>query len=119
MLWRWLGSLAASERSLHTTRQLGLILAFIAGAVNAGGFMVIGRYTSHMTGLVSSFATSLALDEHPLIFDAALFVASFIAGAVASAIFINIARTCCRSRARSCASPWRCCASSWGCRMRS
>ena len=90
---RWLVRLAASERHLSTNRQLGLFLAVLAGAVNAGGYMVIDRYTSHMTGLVSSIATSLALDDHPLVLMAVLFVASFIGGAVAAAVFINLART--------------------------
>ena len=33
--------------------MLGLLLAFNAGAVNAGGFLVVHMYTSHMTGFAS------------------------------------------------------------------
>ena len=43
---RWLTA-EASET------QLGLALTFVAGAINAGGFLAVQQYTSHMTGIVS------------------------------------------------------------------
>ncbi len=42
-------------------------MAFVAGAVNAGGFMSIGVYTSHMTGILSSVADNAALGAWPLV----------------------------------------------------
>ena len=54
-----LRSLAGRERTTRANRQLGLLLAFVAGAVNAGGFLAIQRYTSHMTGIVSGVADDL------------------------------------------------------------
>ena len=42
------------QRSPKTNLRLGLVLSFVAGATNAGGFLAVGRYTSHMTGVASS-----------------------------------------------------------------
>ena len=56
-----LQQLAARERTRQRNRQLGALLAFMAGAINAGGFLAVQRYTSHMTGVVSSIADDLVL----------------------------------------------------------
>lgn len=51
---------------LHPTRtpaadaRLGLLLAATAGAVNAGGLLAVGHYTSHMSGLVAQMSDNLA-----------------------------------------------------------
>ena len=55
--------LASSHRTPATNRMLGFLLAFNAGAVNAGGFLVVGMYTSHMTGIVSMLAGLRPPDE--------------------------------------------------------
>ena len=51
-----LRELVGHQRSRLANRRLGLLLAFVAGAINAGGFLAIQRYTSHMTGIVSGVA---------------------------------------------------------------
>ena len=38
-------------------------MAFIAGALNAGGFLAVHRYTSHMSGIISGMADEFALGE--------------------------------------------------------
>jgi uncharacterized membrane protein YoaK (UPF0700 family) len=84
--------LTGSRRSKTADRQLGLVLAFVAGATNAGGFLAVHQYTSHMTGIVSSMADHLALGQwHDYLtgFGALL---SFIGGAACSAILVNFAR---------------------------
>lgn len=73
-------------------RHLGWALAFVAGASNAGAFLAVKLYTSHMTGIVSSLADHLALGEMGLALDALGAVLSFILGAMVSAILINLAR---------------------------
>lgn len=84
--------LTGRARTVNANRHLGFTLAFVAGAINAGGFLAVHQYTSHMTGIVSSMADHVALGT----FDAALagFVVllSFIAGAGCSAILVNFAR---------------------------
>ncbi|MBL0938373.1 MAG: DUF1275 domain-containing protein [Gemmatimonadaceae bacterium] len=84
--------LVGRERSYHADRKLGWSLAFVAGAINAGGFLAVGQYTSHVTGAVSSAADHLVLGQHPLAFTALGAVVAFLAGAVACAVMVNYAR---------------------------
>ena len=50
------------HRSAGANLRLGACLAFVAGATNAGGFLALGYYTSHMTGFLSSLADNLGLE---------------------------------------------------------
>lgn len=79
-------------RSRRSNRQLGGLLAFIAGAVNAGGFLAVQRYTSHMTGVVSAIADDLVLGSLTLAVGGLATLAAFIAGAASTAILVNWAR---------------------------
>lgn len=88
----FLRRLTGDRRTTHANRQLGLALAFVAGAMNAGGFLAVGQYTSHMTGIVSSMADNLALDGLPAVMVGLGSVAAFMAGAAYSAILINWGR---------------------------
>ena len=67
-------------------------LAFVAGAINAGGFMAVGQYTSHMTGIVSSMVDNIVLHEFDLVFVCFGSMVAFVAGAAYSAILINWGR---------------------------
>jgi uncharacterized membrane protein YoaK (UPF0700 family) len=88
----YLRGLTAPERTDLANRRLGLALAFVAGAANAGGFLAVGQYTSHMSGIVSSLADNLALGQVAFVLSAACAVAAFLGGAATSAIFINWGR---------------------------
>ncbi len=90
--------LVGHQRTRRANRQLGLLLAAVAGAINAGGFLAIQRYTSHMTGIVSGVADDLALGHGGLALAGALLVGVFISGAVTTTLLINWAR---RRRLRS------------------
>lgn len=92
MVRRLIQSVAARERTDAADTHLGVTLAFVAGAVNAGGFLAAGRYTSHMTGIVSAVGDALALRENALALYLMLFLVSFIAGAALSSIIVNYAR---------------------------
>ncbi|WP_420472721.1 YoaK family protein [Noviherbaspirillum sp. ST9] len=88
----YLASLTAQERSARANLHLGTSLAFVAGALNAGGFLAIGQYTSHMTGMLSSAADNLVLGHLPLVVTAFLSILSFALGAASTAIMVNYAR---------------------------
>ena len=92
MIIRYFHSLSADRRTHSADRHLGYTLAFVAGAVNAGGFLAIGQYTSHMTGIVSSMADRLALGEFRLAFAALAAWLAFVLGAATTAVLINFAR---------------------------
>ncbi len=84
--------LTGHQRSAAANRQLGCVLAFVAGAINAGGFLAIGHYTSHMTGVVSSMADNLVLGQGALVLAALAAVTAFLAGAATTALLVNFAR---------------------------
>lgn len=84
-----LSRLLLPERSQKANGHLGMALSFVAGATNAGGFLVVGRYTSHMTGLLSTAADELALGHVPLALAALTIVATFLLGATTTALLVN------------------------------
>ena len=92
MIARLLRSVAARERTKHADIQLGIMLAFIAGCINAGGFLAVGRYTSHMTGIVSSIGDALALHQTVAAWYSLSFLLAFISGAITSSMIIMIGR---------------------------
>jgi len=85
----YLTSLTSSERTARANLHLGASLAFNAGAVNAGGFLAIGQYTSHMTGMLSSIADNLVLGRISLVVTALLSILSFACGAASTAMMVN------------------------------
>ena len=85
-------SLTSQQSSRRSIRQLGFALAFVAGAANAGAYLAVQLYTSHMTGIVSSLADNLVLGEFTLALGAMGAVLSFLLGAMTSAIMINYGR---------------------------
>jgi len=84
--------LTGKSRTATGNRQLGWALAFIAGATNAGAFLAVRQYTSHMTGIVSSMADSLVLGQFRTAAAALGALLSFLLGAAVSAVLVNYAR---------------------------
>jgi len=95
---KYLRGFASPVRTDANNRRLGRWLAIVAGAANAGGFLAVGQYTSHMTGIVSSMADNLALGEIGLAAAGLSALVAFLLGAATSAILINWGR---RRRAQS------------------
>ncbi|MFH5774352.1 YoaK family protein [Paracoccus sp. NGMCC 1.201697] len=85
--------LVGHRRSAGSDFALARILAFIAGAANAGGFFALGQYTSHMTGYLSQVADSLIGGRLVVLGSALLAISSFVAGAALSSLLINWARS--------------------------
>ena len=89
---RRLFHLTGHHRTVASNQVLGLLLAFNAGAVNAGGFLVVHLYTSHMTGFLSSLADNLVLGQMKLVLGAVGALWAFMSGAGTTAIMVNWAR---------------------------
>ena len=89
---RRLRHLTNRHRAPSTNRVLGLLLAFNAGAVNAGGFLVLHMYTSHMTGFASQLGDGLVLGNAKLVLNAMGAILAFMAGAAVCAILVNWGR---------------------------
>jgi uncharacterized membrane protein YoaK (UPF0700 family) len=94
----YLRGFARPQRTDQNNRRLGRWLAFIAGAANAGGFLAVGQYTSHMSGIVSALADNLSVGDFSLVIAGLSSLAAFTTGAATSAIMINWGR---RRRAQS------------------
>lgn len=92
MALQFLHRLTDKHRTRRANRQLGGVLAFVAGAINAGGFLAVQRYTSHMTGIVSAAADDLAAGSVLLALAGLSMLTAFIGGAATTAITINWAR---------------------------
>lgn len=88
---RKLRHLTHRRRPNAWTQALGFLMAFNAGAVNAGGFMVLGLYTSHMTGFVSMIADHMVLGNTALVLAALGTIVAFTAGATVSAWLVAAA----------------------------
>jgi len=89
---QYLRGFTTPERTDEANRRLGRSLAFVAGAANAGGFLAVGQYTSHMSGIVSSLADNLALGEVGPFAAGLASLLSFVCGAATSAVLINWGR---------------------------
>ena len=92
MFFRFLLQLTARNRTRRSNRQFGGILAFVAGAINAGGFLAVQRYTSHMTGIVSAIADDLVVGSISLALAGLVSLSGFIAGPITTTLLISSAR---------------------------
>ena len=88
----YLRKLTSRDRTDAANRQLGLSLALVAGAANAGGFLAVGQYTSHMSGIVSAMADDIVLSRWTLVGAGLGALLAFLSGAATSAILINWGR---------------------------
>ncbi|MEQ1895575.1 MAG: YoaK family protein [Planctomycetota bacterium] len=78
------------QRRQLLDRQLAWTLAFVAGAINAGGFLAVGVYTSHVTGSLSRAADELVLGHTRTALAALSLVLFFLAGAFTTGIFVQL-----------------------------
>lgn len=88
----YLRTLTGKDRSQRADRQLAHFLAFIAGATNAGGYVAVRQYTSHMSGIVSAMADHLAVGEVLAVVAGLGALLSFLAGAACTAVLVNWGR---------------------------
>jgi uncharacterized membrane protein YoaK (UPF0700 family) len=77
------------SRTPQANAGLGATLCFVAGATNAGGFLAVGQYTSHMTGVVSAIADNLVLGQFALVLAGVASLLAFVCGAATAAWIVN------------------------------
>lgn len=77
------------HRSDHANLRLGGTLCGVAGATNAGGFLAVGQYTSHMSGIVSSVADNIVLGQLQLAGAGVALVGAFLLGTITTAWMVN------------------------------
>jgi uncharacterized membrane protein YoaK (UPF0700 family) len=76
-------------REARKNIQLAAYLAAAAGFVNSGGFVLIGSFTSHVTGSIGRIANDIA-EGHPIAsVSAALLVLAFFVGAFIASVVLE------------------------------
>jgi len=80
---------AAPEEELLAPVDLGAVLCFVAGAINAGGFLAVGLYTSHMSGVVSAMADYAVLGQGLLVWIGLWSLLAFMGGAMTTALMVR------------------------------
>ncbi len=88
----YLRRLTGRQRTDTANRHLARYLAFVAGAANAGGFLAVRQYTSHMSGMVAAMADNLALGSLKLVGNGLAAVLSFLLGAFFTTLCVRWAR---------------------------
>ena len=88
----YLRRLTGRERTKTANQALARYLAFVAGATNAGGFLAVRQYTSHMSGITSAMADNLALGNLAVVFGSLAAILSFTTGAVCTTLLVRWAR---------------------------
>jgi uncharacterized membrane protein YoaK (UPF0700 family) len=64
-------------------------LALVAGMVNSAGFLIVGSFTSHVTGNVGRFADDLSLGHRSAALLALVMVLTFFLGAFAASVALE------------------------------
>ena len=85
-------STEGKARSFRENVLLAFSLSGVAGAVNAIGFVQLGFLTSHVTGTATKIGTHLAAAKWLDLRAAILLLVTFIVGAMAATILIEIAK---------------------------
>lgn len=78
-----------SERTDRQNRILAGYLALVAGFVNAAGFILVGTFTSHVTGNVGRLVDDGVLGQWTTASAAAVMVAAFFVGAFFASLLIE------------------------------
>jgi uncharacterized membrane protein YoaK (UPF0700 family) len=77
------------HRTDGQNRQLAGALALVAGFVNASGFLLVGTFTSHVTGNVGRMTRDLAVGNGHAALLAAAMITSFFLGAFVASMAIE------------------------------
>jgi uncharacterized membrane protein YoaK (UPF0700 family) len=81
-----------SNRTFLERSALALVLPFVAGAVNASGFFIVGTYTSHVTGSVARVGDELAQGHTAGALQAGMLVLAFFMGTALATALVERAR---------------------------
>lgn len=88
----YLRNISGKNRAHDFDLGLARYLIFVAGAVNAGGFLAVAQYTSHMSGIVASIADHWADGNVTVALAGVGALLSFLGGAACTAILVNWGR---------------------------
>lgn len=88
----YLHQLISRERNQRANRHLGALLAFLAGAVNAGGFVMLGQFSSHITGAVARIGMHATDGDFDMLQIGLGLLFSFLFGSICASLLISWGR---------------------------
>ncbi|MDB5759221.1 MAG: hypothetical protein JWM30_2510 [Burkholderia sp.] len=88
----YLHQLISRERNQRANRHLGALLAFVAGAVNAGGFVMLGQFSSHITGAVSRIGMHATDGDFTMLQISLGLLFSYLFGSICTSLLISWGR---------------------------
>ena len=88
----YLHQLISRERNQRANRHLGLLLSFVAGAVNAGGFVMLGYFSSHITGAMSHIGIHATDGDFAMLQISLGLLLSFLFGSTCASLLISWGR---------------------------
>lgn len=77
-------------RTFGQNVTVAVLLAAVAGGVNAVGFVLLGRHTSHMTGQVAAAGEALARGDSLAALQPVGLVCAFVVGAATAAALLDL-----------------------------
>lgn len=87
-----IATIATRRRTVATDARMGWLLAAVAGFVDAAGFVIAQRYTSHVTGLVAATGDDLARHAPWLALASGSAIVVFVIGAACCTLGLRLAR---------------------------
>lgn len=81
-----------AARSFRQNVMLAVLLAAVAGLVNAAGFFSLGVHTSHMTGQVAAVGEAFVSGQSQQAWLSVKFLLSFVLGAASAAALVELTR---------------------------
>ncbi|MDE1155856.1 MAG: YoaK family protein [Acidobacteriaceae bacterium] len=85
-------TLAARERTETANWRLAALLAFIAGMADVSGYLSLGQFTAHMSGVVATLALRAPLSSLTLLAPVLSALLSFTFGSAMTALLVNWVR---------------------------
>jgi uncharacterized membrane protein YoaK (UPF0700 family) len=83
-----------TQKDFHSLTEENLriwfLLAFQAGAINAGGFIAAGRFVTHTTGFATHFAVDLAWGDWRKALGMLAVPIFFVIGAMFTSVFVDL-----------------------------
>ena len=81
--------------SQESARRRWLLLAFMAGTINSGGFLACGRWVTHVTGFATFFGIDLVTGEYKLALSMLIVPMFFLLGSFVSGYLIDVRLAAC------------------------
>lgn len=85
-----MNTIPAATLTLQAARRRWMILAFMSGMINAGGFLACGRFVTHVTGFAAFIGIDVANGEYALAIGMLVVPVFFLLGSFVSGGLVDV-----------------------------